>query len=107
MNRISFLQFILQGIGTVTVYYVIIRFFNLFMDTWNDFKESYTRRKNDFMDRLRVYSFPRKEREKDVHKALQRKKYEEFKPETIIHAYSNNLSTYHDKNDDTDNSEPF
>ena len=48
MNKISLLQFILQGIGTVTVYYLMIRFFNWFMDTLSDIKEKYTRLKNDF-----------------------------------------------------------
>lgn len=107
MNKISLLQFILQGIGTVTVYYLMIRFFNWFMDTLNDFKERYARRKNDFIDRLRVYSFLRKEREKDIQKAIQRMKYEELKQEKILQEYANNLSNDEDINDDTENYEPF
>lgn len=107
MNKISLLQFILQGIGTVTVYYLMIRFFNWFMDTLNDFKERYTRRKNDFVDRLRVYSFLRKEREKDIQKAIQRMKYEELKQEKIIQEYATNLSNEDDLNDDTEKYEPF
>ena len=107
MNKISLLQFILQGIGTVTVYYLMIRFFNWFMDTMNDLRERYARRKNDFIDRLRVYSFLRKEREKDIQKAIHRMKYEELKQEKIIQEYANNLSNDEDINDDTENYEPF
>lgn len=107
MSRISLLQFILQGIGTVTVYHLMILFFNWFMDTLSDFKEKYARRKNDFLDRLRVYSFLRKEREKDIQKAIQRMKYEELKQEKILQEYANNLSNDDDLNDETENYEPF
>lgn len=111
MNKIDFLKLILECIGSVTVYFLGIRFLNWLLDTLTDLSNMLTAKIDGFKDKLKVYRYLKRERDREINKAIQRMKIEEMRQKQMFDsrlekAYAENNSQKATNKSDDDDDEP-